>query len=137
MNYQEIIDDIKRDEGFEPMPYHDTRGYLTIGYGTKLPIDEREAQLLLEKRLNDTIVELREHLDFFDNLPEEAQSIILNMAYNLGVPKFMTFRRMIAALREGDFKKAAYEMRDSLWYHQVKDRARRLVYRMERLSESI
>jgi len=137
MNYQNIIADLKQDEGFRGMPYRDTRGFWTIGYGTKLPIDEREAQLLLEKRLNDTIVELRERLDFFDELPEEAKEIVLNMAYNLGVPKFMHFKRMIAALREGNFKKAAYEMRDSLWYRQVKDRARRLVYRMERLSESI
>lgn len=133
---QELVEELKEDEGFEPMPYVDTTGHPTIGYGTKLPIDHVEAQLLLEKRLSDVMAELRERLGFFDELPAAAQSILLNMAYNLGVPRLMSFKRMIAALDERDFKKAAKEMRNSLWYRQVGRRAERLAQKMETLSSS-
>ena len=119
------------DEGFEPLPYTDTQGYPTIGYGTKLPIDETEAHLLLEKRLHDTLMEIEKRVDFFADLPEDVQSILLNMGYNLGVPKLMKFKRMWAALEKRDYKEAAKEMRDSLWYRQVGDRAERLAQRME------
>lgn len=129
-----LIDEIKRDEGFEPMPYKDTRGYPTIGYGTKLPIDEIEATLLLEKRLHDTLADIRRNVSFYEDLPKEAQLILLNMGYNLGVPKLMGFKKMWAALDRRDFKEAAKEMRDSLWYNQVGDRAERLAQRMENIT---
>jgi len=137
MIYDGLIDEIKKDEGFEPIPYEDTRGYPTIGYGTKLPIDEIEATLLLEKRLHDTLTDIRRNVNFYEDLPEEAQKILLNMGYNMGVPKLMGFKKMWAALEKRDFKEAAKEMRDSLWYNQVGDRAKRLAQRMEALSSSI
>jgi len=130
---QELINDIKRDEGFEPMPYNDHLGYPTIGYGTKLPIDDKEAELLLVKRLGETYDELRKRAGIFDDLPEEVQNILLNMAYNLGVPRLMGFKRMWAALGRRDYITAAKEMRDSLWYRQVGRRAERLAQKMENI----
>ena len=47
---QDLIEDLKRDEGFRSHPYRDTVGKLTIGYGRNLDdvgISEREAEQLL------------------------------------------------------------------------------------------
>ncbi len=127
-----IVEKIKKHEGFRGMPYKDSLGYPTIGYGTKLPIDEEEAELLLKKRLNDVRRELESRVDFFDNLPETIQEVLLDMAYNMGVPRLFTFRRMWEAVRDRDWKRMADEMVDSLWYRQVGRRAEELV-RMVRL----
>ena len=41
------------------------------------------------------------------------------------------FNKHNAALREGDWKTAAIEGRDSRWYNQVTNRAERLMKRLE------
>jgi lysozyme len=54
--------------------------------------------------------------------------------FNLGRPRFSQFVKFIAALNERNWNKAAKEGRDSLWYHQVKNRAERLMSRLENIS---
>jgi len=125
--YKTLIEQIKEHEGFRGMPYTDTRGFPTIGYGTKLPIDEEEAELLLKKRLNDTVKDLKRNYPNFDNLPPTIQEVLLDMGYNMGVPNLMKFRKMWQAIDEGDWEKMADEMVDSRWYHQVGNRAKHLV----------
>ena len=61
-------------------------------------------------------------LQGFDTLPLQAQMVISDMVFNLGVGGFSTFRKMIAAVERRDWT-AAKEMRDSIWYHQVGRRA--------------
>ena len=92
-NMENLIEDIKRHEGFSGMPYDDSRGLPTIGYGTLLPISEYEAELLLKHRLELIMQELYNHKPFIQELPEEAQNILLDMAYNLGVPRLMKFKK--------------------------------------------
>ena len=131
---ENLINDIKRHEGFSGMPYDDNRGLPTIGYGTLLPISEFEGELLLKHRLDLIIQELYNHKPFMQELPEEAQEILLNMAYNLGVPRLMKFKKMWKALESGDFIEASKEMKDSRWYRQVGKRAEELVERMSNVS---
>lgn len=49
----EFVEEIKREEGFVPVVYLDSKGKKTIGYGTLLEdgISEAEAELLLRHRL--------------------------------------------------------------------------------------
>jgi len=49
------------------------------------------------------------------------------MAFNLGRPRLSQFKNMIKAVNEGNYKKAADEMVDSRWYHQVGRRSQELV----------
>ena len=52
---QEIVEDIKKHEGFEPKVYQCTEGYDTIGYGfaiKDLVIDRDVADLILMKKLH-------------------------------------------------------------------------------------
>ena len=132
--YNELIEDIKLNEGFRGEPYNDTEGFPTIGYGTKLPITKEEAQLLLEYRLNQVIDELTERKLKDLSLKEEAVFVLYDMAYNMGVPKLMQFKKMWEALEVQDYSKASAEMMDSKWYVQVKSRAEKLVEKMKGLA---
>jgi len=130
--YNNVLNELKKDEEFVAHPYNDSLGIPTIGYGTKLPLDKIEAELLLEKRFNDTLMEVKKNIYFFEDLPECAKEVILNMAYNLGVPRLLKFKRMLKALEVKDYRTAAKEMVDSLWYRQVGSRATRLVMKMSK-----
>lgn len=124
------LEDIKLDEGFRGMAYKDTLGNWTIGYGTKLPLDKVEGELLLEKRLNATANELISAKPSVMSMPEEVKAILFNMAYNMGVPRLLSFKKMFAALEDEDYERAADEMLDSRWHDQTKGRAERLAERM-------
>ncbi len=124
---EKLIEQIKKAEGFRGMPYEDSLGIPTIGYGTKLPIDEEEAELLLKKRLNDTIKDLKRAYPRFEELPPTIQEVLLDMGYNMGIPRLMKFKKMWKAIDEGDWERMADEMVDSRWYHQVGNRSKNLV----------
>jgi lysozyme len=62
------------------------------------------------------------------SLPRQA--VLLNMAFNMGVPKFLGFKRFLAAAEVEDCNAAAYEMGDSKWAEQVVNRSRELITQM-------
>lgn len=126
-----LIDDIKQEEGFKGVVYKCTEGFDTIGYGTKLPINEEEATLLLEYRLNKTRANLLSSLYNY-NLPDEVWDILLNMSYQLGVGGVLKFKKMLEALKNKDYVEASKQGMDSLWAKQTPNRAKRL---MDRLSK--
>jgi len=130
--FDKVIEEIKHDEGFVGSPYDDSLGIPTIGYGTKLPLDKYEAELLLKKRFDDVVVEIKNNIYFFDDLEENAREVLLNMAYNMGVPRLMRFKKMMRALELRDYKEAAKEMINSRWYEQVGNRATKLVMKMSK-----
>ena len=48
----------------------------------------------------------------------------MNMAYQMGVPGLLRFKKMLSALEAGDWKTAEKEALDSLWARQTPRRAR-------------
>jgi len=122
-----IIKSIQKNEGFRASPYIDTTGNLTIGYGTKLPITKVEATLLLEHRLNQAQRELYQEIEFYHQLPEPVRDVLIDMAYNLGINGLLKFKKMLKALKKGNWEKAADEGLDSRWHKQVGKRAERLM----------
>ena len=127
-----IIEQIKEDEGFVGSVYNDSLGVPTIGYGTKLPLSKDEAELLLQHRFDKMRDELVLKVEYFSELPAGVKSVLLNMAYNLGVNGLSKFKKMWKALEVRNYKEAAKEMVDSKWYRQVGSRATRLVMEMSR-----
>lgn len=55
----------------------------------------------------------------------ERQALLLSMAYQLGVGGLLGFRRMLYALRDGDYGRASVDMLDSKWATQTPQRAER------------
>ena len=124
----EVMTGLKRYEGFRGDPYNDSVGKPTIGYGTLLPLSEDEAEMLAWMRLHTTVAELMPHVP--DGLHPDAREVLVDMAYNLGVPRLLKFVRMWEALHVHDYAKAADEMVDSRWHTQVGRRAEELVKEM-------
>ena len=60
-----------------------------------------------------------------------ALGVLLDMAFNVGLPRLRGFKRMWAALEGRDYSEAAKEMLDSKWARQVKTRAYTLARMME------
>ncbi len=124
---------IKLHEGLRLKPYKCPAGYLTIGYGRNLEakgISPMEADMLLESDLDDAIRDAREFFPAFDSLLAPRQAVLVDMAFNLGLPKLRKFKKFRQALVRGDWQDAAREMLDSKWALQVGSRAARLAKMM-------
>ena len=148
--YDKIISELKVDEGCKLIKYLDSEGHLTIGYGTLITnMDEKElhylgchsiddvqvitqahAEWLLMRRFNYTLAELREKVPIFDSMPDTVQEALANMAYNMGVPRLLGFKKMLAALKEHRWIKAGNEAEDSVWFTQVGNRGPRIVAKL-------
>lgn len=116
------------DEGMRLKPYRDTVGKLTIGVGRNLDdngISEDEALVMLKNDIDQAFDELSQ-FDWFNSLKPVKQDALVNMCFNLGLPRLLSFKRMIAALEVGDYQTAADEALDSKWAVQVGERANRI-----------
>lgn len=125
------VDLIKKHEGFRSMPYLDTEGNWTLGFGTLLPINEREAELLLRARMTDSRDELRILFPRYDYLNETRQAVLQDLHYNLGYTRLSAFKKLRAAIARSDFEAAAHEILDSKYAKQVKGRATLLAALMQ------
>lgn len=124
----ELTEMVAEHEGLRLEMYTDTVGVPTIGYGHNLhtPISLEAAQQILRDDIAIAVGELDDRMDWWRDLPRNAQLVIASMVFNLGWPRFSRFKKMIAALEDRDFIGAAEEMEDSLWFQQVKSRGHHL-----------
>ena len=117
---------IAKHEGLRLKPYRDPVGKLTIGYGRNLDdigISQSEALVLLGNDIGWATKAARRMFEKFDDLNGVRQAVLIDMAFNLGEARLGKFFKMIAAVKSGDFEKAADEMLSSKWAHQVGTRA--------------
>ena len=133
---QELVDQIKRQEGLRLTAYVDTLGNRSIGYGhtPAFPgqmITEAEAEALLMQDLNAAQTDLLTALPWCFSLSVPRYCVLWNMTFNMGISHLLEFHLMLAAVREGNYKEAARQMLNSLWASQVHDRAVELAEQME------
>ena len=123
------FDMLKRHEGYRPLPYTCTAGKMTVGYGHNLT--ESMSTELAETILQyDIKVATRELIKIFPNFCEYGErraSALIDMMTNLGAPKFLGFKKMVAAIKAGNWNTAVDEVKDSIWYVQVGDRGEEIV----------
>lgn len=116
---------LERHEGLRRKPYRDTVGKLTVGYGRNLEdvgISRDEADFMLDNDIEAVERQLAT-VDEYQSLVNVRQTVISNMAFNLGFHGLMQFERMWAAIARNDYEAAAREMLDSKWANQVGARA--------------
>ena len=65
------------------------------------------------------------------DLNETRQMCLVDMGFNLGVPRLMKFKNMWEAIERQDFEWASAEMLNSRWAKQVGRRADNLAKAME------
>lgn len=122
----DLKDWIKAHEGFRSKPYLDTVGKTTIGWGRNLSdngISNEEAELMLDNDIENCQKELSS-FDWYYSQPLHVRDALINMCFNLGLPRLLGFKRMIAALEKKDYTTAAAEALDSRWAKQVGQRAK-------------
>ena len=133
---ENLIDSIKRHEGFSSTVYRCTSGVLTIGWGRALEepgtgITEEEAEMLLEndlKRFEEFTKDvLRDTWHVLDQVRREA---MIEMCFNMGPGNLAKFRLMLACLAQEDFEGAADQAIASRWADQVGKRADRIAERI-------
>ena len=139
MNVEQLRLDLERDEGCVYEIYLDHLGYPTYGIGHLVKeadpehgqpvgteVSEDRVREVFNSDIECVIGDCDRAFDDFGSLPEDAQLVVANMMFNLGLPRFNKFKKMIRAINLRDMQTAADEMIDSKWYQQVTARARRL-----------
>lgn len=117
---------IIRCEGYKKYPYKDTVDKLTIGFGRNLEdrgISVQEGMMLLRNDLRTCIAELTRY-SWYREQPPMVRDALINMCYNLGMPRLIKFKKMIYFLNKKDYTNAAKEALDSKWAAQVGKRAK-------------
>ena len=143
-HHPRFLDQLKRHEGLRLEAYVCPAGALTIGYGHNLDqhpvpnvgregdrISRAEADKLLELDVKACGRELDSAFPWWRKLNEPRQAVLLNMAFNMGLPSLREFERMWTALASENYMRAADEMLDSKWKSDVKGRACELAAQMQ------
>jgi len=115
---QQLINSVKENEGYRSMVYKDSLGIDTIGYGfaiKDLELDEDICEEILKRKLDKLINRVNEKWGWIVNLPQEAQEVIYEMCYQMGVSGVSKFKKTLACFENHEYKMAAIEMLDSKW----------------------
>jgi lysozyme len=126
MNNERLRETIIRHEGTRLDMYQDTLGIWTVGVGHNIQekgISQAVMELMLEEDLAEAVSELQRSVSFFSKMPEQVQEALVNLAFNMGIPRLMQFKKTLAYLRDGNFEAAADELLDSRYAEQVGRRA--------------
>lgn len=129
-----LVASVQRHEGCRLKPYRDSLGVLTIGWGRNLDangITQDEADRMLDRDLT-VAYHAVSAWAWFAQLSPGRQMVLVEMCFNLGLPKLLKFRRTLAACEAGRYDEAADAMLASKWAEQVKGRARTLAEVMRR-----
>lgn len=149
-NSSHFLDKLIAHEGMVLKVYQDTLGIDTVGIGRNLKdrgiskeeleymdipnmqvvyeygITEADARYLA---LNDIAIvenELCRVHTCVEDLDAVRQLVLMDMAFNMGVPRLCKFAKMWNAIHEKNFNAASVEMMDSKWARQVGSRAKKL-----------
>jgi len=128
VNKKKLIEELTRDEGFKSKVYKDSVGIETVGIGRNLVdvgVTKEEAQYLLGNDIKGAVADA-EKFPWYCCLTPVRKRVIVNIIFNIGLPRFKKFKKTIAYIKAHEFDDASVEMLDSLWARQVGIRAKRL-----------
>jgi len=126
---EKVLRLLRLHESYRQHPYQCSAGILTVGYGRNLidnGISEPEARYLLVNDVTAAWSKLTAAVPSFSELDPVRRAVLLDMAVNLGIRGLLKFKKMLAAIQDGNYELAAAEMVNSMWHGQVKTRAVRL-----------
>lgn len=117
-----------KDEGWKNNVYRDTLNNATWGVGFLLAngFYDEEINFCLDFRIKKVISELFQELPWAEFLDEVRKNALTNMAYNLGVERLLTFKKLIKALELQDWNQAYLECLNSVWHSQLPSRSLRI-----------
>lgn len=116
------------EEGRKYSIYTDTTGNVSVGIGRNLTgvgVSDDEIDLMFTNDIARTVAFLDANLPWWSTLDDVRQSVIVDMAFNMGA-KLLEFHQMLAAVQAADWQTAHDQMLSSVWASQVKQRAQNL-----------
>ncbi len=137
-----IMKRIKSEEGFVPKPYKDTKGIQTTGYGFNLEdsvmrslipkeyltggvMPEKVANEVFGKRYGMAAKDAGSYLPGLEEHPAQVQEVLIDMAYNMGLPGLMSFKNTKKMLQNRDYAGASKGVLQSKYAKDVPNRAKR------------
>ena len=145
MNMERLLKSVKEHEGYRNKVYLDTLGKRTVGVGHLCVEDfweddkEYEEDFLmdiLKKDLQEAIRGARSLMEEHDctDIDEQAEELLIEMVFQLGMTGVSKFRNMWKALAEKNYIGASYEMLDSRWAKQTPNRAKAMAKTMKEIA---
>lgn len=135
-----IIPLLNFEEGYSEKPYIDSLGFPSAGTGFKLgpkgaplsyytfKISKPNSDFLLSSLVNDLATKIIKNTIIapaYALCNQARKDILLSMDYQMGEGGLDDFKKVMAAIRRGDYDTAAAEMLDSKWARQTPERAKR------------
>jgi lysozyme len=142
MNYDKLVESVKKHEGYRDVVYRDTLNKRTVGFGHLCVEDHWEDGKKYDKEYLEKI--LKEDLQYAINqgegmckdlkISDDAKFLIIEMIFQLGSAGVQKFRRMWSALEEDppNYFEAHVQMLDSRWAKQTPERATEMAEQMQK-----
>mgnify|MGYP001290730901 CR=1 FL=1 len=131
---------IKTHEGYSDKPYLCSQGKWTVGYGYNYEdrgfdtesitevlnhgFTKKLADRLLTSDIKDCIVSAEKIINGYEALNDARKAVMIDMIYQLGVFRFLKFKRMLLSVKNENILNCAKEMINSRWYNQSGKRSR-------------
>ncbi len=138
-----LKDRLIRTEGKRSKLYRDTSGQIgfegkpgkvSIGIGYNIDdngLPDDIIYMLLDRSIQKATNDLNRYLPWTATLDWPRKSVLIDMIFNMGIGTVLKFHLTLDHIKHGEYREAAKEMRNSLWYRQVKIRAENLCRIME------
>ena len=140
--WTKLKNEIKQHEGFNQAVYKDSLGKKTVGYGHLCVEDHWEddkkydtsyLEEIFEKDFN---IALNDANKILEGKPVNhiAREAIIELVFNIGMPRTKKFVKCLAALDKEDYNEAGNQILDSLYARQVPARAGKLAGKIKSIA---
>lgn len=139
---------LEQDEGCEYQVYLDSLFKLSCGIGHLItkddyeygwppgtPVSEARVHDLFNKDVQIAMNDAKWIHPDIEEMPEDAQITIISLAFQLGLPGYQRFVKHHEAIKDRDWKEAAWQLRNSKLYRQTTNRTERHAKRLEDLAD--
>lgn len=138
----DLITQLKRDEGEVLHVYPDSQGIATAGVGHNLPahginlpvgtpITQAQCDQWLSEDINAATNTLVKHLPWVTTIDLVRHASLINMTFNMGIFKLLTFHHFLGYMESHSWNLAALAARQSVWFNEVGARAVRICQQIE------
>tara|TARA_R110002095_G_scaffold41339_1_gene38108 strand:+ start:3131 stop:3556 length:426 start_codon:yes stop_codon:yes gene_type:complete len=126
---QRLTDMLIKHEGSKSHAYMCTANKVTVGVGRNIDpeggigLTKDEISFLLKNDIERVEDELSRRLPWILELSDVRIDALIDICFNLGLPRFLKFAKALDALEQREYDLAADEFMDSRWAKQVGNRA--------------
>ena len=136
MDYKNLKERLKKNEGFSKKPYFDQLGFLTIGYGHLIlkGEDNLKYKNITKKKLekiflNDFNNAVSDFNKFLRHIPKtkKVSELLIEMIFQLGIVNVLKFKKMLKNINNINQFLVCFEIMNSLWYKQTPLRVKKMI----------